>query len=218
MKVLIVEDNDRLRKSVLDYVRDEGFAADEAVDGEEGYYKATNWDYDVIVLDMMLPGMDGWQVLQRLREQGSIVPVIILTARDAVQDRVRGLNSGADDYLVKPFEMEELIARIRAAIRRAGGRAQPVVEVGPIVLNTAQRTVTLNDRNVELTAREYALLEILAFRQDAVVSRDEIYEKLFDERDETMSNMLDVYIYKLRQKFGKEHIVTRRGMGYQLVA
>ncbi|MEM6601272.1 MAG: response regulator transcription factor [Verrucomicrobiota bacterium] len=217
MKVLVIEDNDRLRKSVLDYVRDEGFAADEAADGEEGFYKATNWQYDAIILDIMLPRLDGLQVLQQLRDSGSSTPVIILTARDAVQDRVSGLNSGADDYLVKPFEMEELVARIRAAIRRAGGRPKLVLEAGPIMLHTAQRTVTLNERQVELTAREYALLEILAFRQGAVVTRDEIYEKLFDERDETMSNMLDVYIYKLRQKFGKEHIVTRRGMGYQLV-
>lgn len=215
--MLIIEDNDRLRKSILDYVRDEGFVADGASEGEEGYYKASNWEYDAIILDMMLPKMDGWMVLQQLRDGGKTVPVIILTARDAVEDRVRGLNCGADDYLVKPFEMEELIARIRAAIRRAKGRPQPILEIGPITLNTSQRTVTLQGSPVEMTAREYSLLEILAFKQNALVTRDEIYEKLFDERDETMSNMLDVYIYKLRQKFGKEHIVTRRGMGYQLV-
>ncbi|MEM6883724.1 MAG: response regulator transcription factor [Verrucomicrobiota bacterium] len=218
MKVLVIEDNDRLRKSILDYIHDDGLAADGACDGEEGFYKAANWDYDVVILDIMMPKMDGWQVLQQLRESGSDVPVIMLTARDALEDRVQGLDNGADDYLVKPFEMEELIARIRAAIRRSGGQPQPKLEVGPITLNTSRRTAMLKGRAVELTAREYSLLEILAFRQDAVVTRDEIYEKLFDERDETMSNMLDVYIYKLRQKFGKEHIVTRRGMGYQLVA
>lgn len=218
MKLLIIEDNDRLRKSLLDYMRDEGFSADAEANGEEGYYRAKEWDYDLLILDLMMPKMDGWEVLKKLREEGKQMPVIILTARDAVPDRIRGLDSGADDYLAKPFEMEELVARVKAALRRAEGTANPVMQIGDISIHTSKKTAAIKGDEVELTAREYALLEMLAFRQDQVISRDEIYERLFDERDETMSNMLDVYIYKLRQKFGKEHIVTRRGLGYQFVA
>jgi two-component system OmpR family response regulator len=218
MKVLIVEDNHRLRKSLLDYLRDEGFAADAAADGEEGLYKALNWDYDAVLLDVTMPVFDGFAVLQRLRASGRKTPVIMLTARGELDDRVRGLDGGADDYLVKPFEMEELVSRLRSAIRRSGGSPNPVVEIGAIVLNTAMRTATVNGTPVELTAREYALMEILVMHRHEVVSRDFLYERLFDERDETVSNLLDVYIYKLRQKFGRERIRTRRGMGYQLTA
>ncbi len=218
MKILIIEDNDRLRKSLLDYVRDEGFAADAAPDGEEGLYKVLNWDYDLIVLDVMLPKLDGWELLQRLRQANKNMPVIMLTARDELGDRLKGLNCGADDYMVKPFEMEELIARIRAAIRRSGGSPNPVLNAGAIQLNTATRSVFYKGALVALTAREYALLELLMSRCNEVISRDYLYEHLFDERDESVSNMLDVYIYKLRQKFGSEHIQTRRGMGYTLVA
>jgi two-component system OmpR family response regulator len=217
MKILIVEDNDRLRKSLLDYLRDEGFVADSAADGEEGLYKALNWPYDLIILDVMLPLADGFTVLKKLRAAGRTVPVLMLTARDALQDRLRGLNDGADDYLPKPFEMEELVARVRAAIRRSGGSPNPKIQVGPIAINTALRTAEIDGKAVELSAREYAIIEILALRRDEIVSRDYLYERLFDEQDETLSNLLDVYIYKLRTKFGREHIVTRRGMGYQLV-
>jgi two-component system, OmpR family, response regulator len=218
MKVLIIEDNDRLRKSLMDYLRDEGFTVDPAADGEEGLYKALNWPYDLVVLDVMLPVLDGFTVLQKLRAAGRGMPVIMLTARDGLDDRLRGLNGGADDYLSKPFEMEELVARVRAGIRRSGGTPSPVMQIGPIVINMAARTVTLDGKPVELSAREYAIIEILAMRRDEVVSRDYLYERLFDEQDETISNLLDVYIYKLRTKFGRERIVTRRGLGYQLVA
>lgn len=133
--MLIVEDNDRLRKSLLDYVRDDGFAADAAGDGEEGLYKALNWDYDLVVLDVMLPKLDGWELVQRLRQAGKEMPVIMLTARDKLDDRVKGLDRGADDYMVKPFEMDELTARIRAALRRSHGAPNPVLNIGPIQLN-----------------------------------------------------------------------------------
>lgn len=218
MKLLIVEDNDRLRKSLLDYLRDEGFVVDAAADGEEGLYKALNWPYDMVILDVMLPVLDGFAVLAKLREAGRGFPVMMLTARDALSDRLHGLNSGADDYLAKPFEMEELVARVRAGIRRSGGSPSPKIQLGPITVNTSARLVELHGKPVELSAREYAIVEILAMRRDEVVSRDYLYERLFDESDETMSNLLDVYIYKLRTKFGRERIVTRRGLGYQLVA
>jgi len=216
MKILIVEDNDRLRKSLLEYLRDEGFAADAAGDGEEGLYKAMNWDYDAIVLDVMMPKLDGFEVLKKLRTAGRKCPVIMLTARDQIWDKLRGLNGGADDYLTKPFEMDELAARLRSAIRRTADAPNPYLEIGPIKLNTATRTAYVGSDMVVLTAREYALMEILAMHRDEVVTREFLYERLFDERDESVSNMLDVYIYKLRQKFGKDHIQTRRGMGYQL--
>ncbi|WOO39437.1 response regulator transcription factor [Rubellicoccus peritrichatus] len=218
MKILIVEDNDRLRKSLLDYIRDEGYAADAAANGEEGLYKALNWDYDLIVLDVMLPKLDGWQVMEELRKSNRDMPVIMLTARDQVADRVKGLNFGADDYMVKPFEMDELIARIGAVLRRNKGTVNPLIKVGTIEMNTAARTVHNNGQLQQITAREYALLEILMTHQGEVVSRDYIYEHLFDERDESISNMLDVYIYKLRQKFGKNYLQTRRGMGYIFAA
>lgn len=216
MKLLVIEDNHRLRKTLVDVLRDEGYATDSAADGGEGLYKALNWDYDLIVLDVMMPEKDGFEVLAELRDAGHATPVLMLSARGGLKDRLRGLDSGADDFLVKPFEMDELISRIRSALRRSRGTPNPVLTVGPITLNTATRSVCMNREVIELTAREYALFEILATRHNEVVTRDEIYEKLFDERDETVSNMLDVYIYKLRQKLGKEHVLTRRGMGYQM--
>ncbi len=218
MKALIIEDNDRLRKSLLDYLRDEGFAADAAADGEEGFYKATNWEYDVIVLDAMIPLADGFEVLRKLRATGRTTPILMLTARGGLADRLRGLNTGADDYLVKPFEMEELVARIRSVIRRSKHAPNPLLQIGPLTLDTATRTACMGGNPMTLNAREYALLEMLVVHRDEVLSRAFLYEKLFDERDDSLSNMLDVYIYKLRQKVGKDFIRTRRGMGYQLVA
>lgn len=216
MKILVVEDNDRLRKSLVEYLRDEGFAADGAADGEEGLHRAREWDYDAIVLDVMIPAPDGFEVLRRLRAEGKTAPVLMLTARGGLDDRLHGLDSGADDYLTKPFELAELVARIRSLGRRARHAPNPLIRIGALEMNTALRTITLAGGAVELTAREYALLELLALRREEVVSRDFLYEHLFDERDDTMSNMLDVYIYKLRHKLGKGVIRTRRGIGYQI--
>jgi two-component system, OmpR family, response regulator len=216
MKILVVEDNDRLRKSLVDFLRDEGFAADGAEDGEEGLYRAREWDYDAIVLDVMIPAPDGFEVLRRLRAEGKTAPVIMLTARGGLDDRLHGLDSGADDYLTKPFELAELVARIRSLARRARHTPNPLIKIGALEMNTALRTITLAGAAADLTAREYALLELLALRRDEVVSREFLYEHLFDERDDTISNMLDVYIYKLRHKLGKGVIRTRRGIGYQI--
>lgn len=216
MKILVVEDNDRLRKSLVEYLRDEGFAADGAANGEDGLHRAREWEYDAIILDVMIPAPDGFEVLRRLRAEGKIAPVIMLTARTGLDDRLHGLDSGADDYLTKPFELAELVARIRSLARRARHAPNPLIRIGALEINTARRTTMLGEAAVELTAREYALLELLALRRDEVVSREFLYEHLFDERDETMSNMLDVYIYKLRHKLGKGVIRTRRGIGYQI--
>lgn len=161
MRLLVIEDEPDLRASLVRSLRDEGYAVDAAADGEEGLYSATSSEYDVIVLDVMLPKLDGWQVLASLRKLRR-TPVLMLTARDAARDRVRGLDGGADDYLLKPFDLEELCARIRALIRRTTGHATPLIELGRVVLNTAARTVSLDGVAVPLTPREYGLLEYLA--------------------------------------------------------
>ncbi len=214
MKLLLIEDNDQLRKSVVEYLRDEDFTVDSAEDGFEGLYKIINWDYDLIVLDVMLPGRDGWDILGKLRDMGLRTPVIMLTARDQLDDRLKGLNHGADDYMTKPFEMDELVARIRAVVRRAGGTPNPRLTLDDVTLNTSQRTAFVGDSQIELSGREFSLLEILMTRHDQLVTRDFLHGRLFDENDESYSNMLDVYIYRLRQKLGRDRIQTRRGLGY----
>ena len=213
MRILIVEDEADLLASLAKALREEGYAVDTAADGEEGLYKAQNWDYDAILLDVMLPRSDGWTVLQHLRKTKK-TPVLMLTARDTSRDRVRGLDTGADDYVVKPFDLDELLARLRALIRRAAGATRNVIEIGPVVIDTAARQVTRNGQTIALTAREYALVEFMAMHRGEVVTRTALYEHLFDEDDSTMSNLLDVHVSNLRKKLGSEFIATRRGHGY----
>jgi two-component system OmpR family response regulator len=213
MRILIVEDEADLLASLAKALREEGYAVDIATEGEEGLYKAESWDYDAIVLDVMLPQLDGWTVLQKLRQKKK-TPVLMLTARDATRDRVRGLDTGADDYVVKPFDLPELLARLRALIRRAAGQTQNVIEIRDVIINTAARTVTHAGEPVTLTAREYVLLEFLALHRGQVVTRTALYEHLFDEDDSTLSNLLDVHVSNLRKKLGHDFIATRRGHGY----
>jgi len=213
MRLLVVEDEPDLLASLATAFREEGYAVDTAEDGEEGLYKAESWDYDAVVLDLMLPRLDGWQVLTRLRQKKK-TPVLMLTARDASRDRVRGLDTGADDYVVKPFDLAELLARLRALIRRAAGQTRNRIEIGDIAIDTSARTVTRAKEDVPLTAREYALVEFLALHRGQVVSRTELYEHLFDEDDSTLSNLLDVHVSNVRKKLGSEFITTRRGHGY----
>ena len=213
MRVLAVEDEPDLLGSLTKALREDGYAVDGAPDGEEGLYKAETYDYDAIVLDIMLPRMDGWELLRRLRKTKK-TPVLMLTARDAVRDRVRGLDTGADDYLVKPFELAELLARLRALIRRSASEAQPRLEIGDVVIDTAARTVSRKGEAVTLTAREYALVEFLALHRGKVVTRTMLYEHLFDENDDTLSNLLDVHVSNIRKKLGHDFITTRRGHGY----
>jgi two-component system, OmpR family, response regulator len=215
MRILVVEDEPELLSVIARVLREDGYAVDEAADGEDGLYKATAWDYDAIVLDLMLPKVDGFSVLARLRRKRK-TPVLILTARDAVKDRVRGLDVGADDYLVKPFDISELKARLRALIRRSAGEATPIIEFGDVQLDTRRKKVFLQEDEVILTAREYAILELLALRRGKVVSRIEIYEHIFDENDDTLSNLLEVHVSNIRKKLGKDIITTRRGQGYAL--
>src|ERR1051325_11714642 len=213
MRILVVEDEPRLLRNLAKALREAGYAVDTADAGDDGLYKARSYDYDAIVLDVMLPRLDGWEVLQRLRKQKQ-TPVLILTARDTPKDRVRGLDSGADDYLVKPFDLPELLARLRALIRRAAGQPRPTIELGDITIDTRARTVVRAKEAVALTAREYAILEYLALHRGEVVTRTALYEHLFDESDDTLSNLLDVHVFSIRKKLGRELISTRRGQGY----
>lgn len=213
MRILIVEDEPELRRVTARSLREEGYAVDEAADGEEGLFKAKSGYYDAIVLDLMLPKLNGWDVLTQFR-QSHKTPVLILTARDAIDDRVRGLDTGADDYLVKPFDLAEFLARLRSLIRRSVGQASSIITVGDVSIDQKAKRVTNKGADSGLTAREYAIVEMLALRRGQVVSRTEIYENIFDENDESVSNLLDVHIAHIRSKLGKEFIQTRRGLGY----
>lgn len=215
MRILIVEDEPDLLLSLGQALREEGYAVDTAANGEEGLFSAATIDYDAILLDVMLPKINGWEFLRRLRQRKK-TPVLMLTALDQTRDRVKGLDSGADDYLVKPFDLPELFARVRALIRRASNQAAPILEIANIRIDTAARRVFREEKAVELTAREYALLEFLAFHRGEVVTRTQLYEHLFDENDATLSNLLDVHVSNLRKKLGSELIVTRRGHGYAI--
>lgn len=213
MRVLIVEDELDLLRALTQSFREQGYAVDEAVDGEEGLFKAQSWEYDAIVLDLMLPRREGGSLLRKLRETKK-TPVLILTARDGVADRVQGLDSGADDYLVKPFALRELLARVRALIRRAAGQATTTIEIGEVVIDTAARTVTRRGQPAGLTAREYSLVELLALHRGQLVTRTMIYEHLYNEDEDSLSNLVDVHVSNVRGKLGRDFIVTRRGQGY----
>ncbi len=213
MRILITEDEPRLLRSLAKALREEGYAVDTADTGDEGSFKALNYSYDAIVLDIMLPGIDGWTILEKLRKEKR-TPVLMLTARDAHPDRVKGLDLGADDYLIKPFDLPELLARLRALIRRAAGHAQALIELGDIVIDTRSRTVTQAGKAVSLTAREYSILGYLALHRGHVVSRTELYEHLLDDKDDTLSNLVDVHVFGIRKKLGASLITTRRGQGY----
>jgi two-component system OmpR family response regulator len=217
MRVLVVEDEPRLLRSLAKALREEGYAVDTAEAGDDGLFKAETYNYDAVVLDVMLPRLDGWEVLGRLRKQKQ-TPVLMLTARDATKDRVKGLDTGADDYLVKPFDLPELLARLRALIRRSAGNAHPEIEIGDISIDTRAKIVNKSGQPVTLTAREYSILEYLAQHRGELITRTELYEHLFDETDDTLSNLLDVHVFSIRKKLGHDLITTRRGQGYSIEA
>ncbi len=220
MRVLVAEDHPSLARSVANGLREEGFAVDLTFDGNEAYRNALDHPYDCVILDVGLPGKTGWEVLEGMRKKGAKSPVLFLTAADAVEDRVRGLNLGADDYVVKPFAFTELLARVRAIIRRGHGKAAAPIVVGDLMIDTLGKTVTRAGRTINLSAREYSLLEYLALRAGQVVSRTDIWNHIYDQNDETVSNVVDVYIGYLRNKIDRDFDVkllhTRRGMGYVL--
>ncbi len=216
MRILLVEDNDPLRMTVQEALGEEGMTVDAVENGELGLYQATEYAYDLIVLDVMMPKLDGWQVLSKLREQGNQVPVIMLTARDEVEDRVQGLDLGADDYLVKPFRLAELSARIRSVIRRSRGNATAVTVLGDVTVDAAKHEVSKAGKAVELTALEYKVLDSLLSKRGEVVSRSHLYLHLFSDEKEVGSNILDVYICNLRKKLGSQLVKTKRGAGYYI--
>jgi DNA-binding response OmpR family regulator len=220
MRILLVEDYAPLRESVAQALGEAGYAVDAPADGEEGLWHAQSGDYDAIVLDIVLPKLDGLSILRRLRQSGDRTPVLLLTAKDTVADRVTGLDVGADDYLVKPFALQELLARVRSLLRRKYETADPVIRVQDLEVNTVSRTVSRAGERIDLTAREYALLEYLAHRAGQIVSRSEIWEHVYDFRSTVESNVVDVYIGYLRKKIERPDsprlIHTRRGQGYVL--
>ena len=195
-------------------LKEEGYAADQAADGTEGLYKAEHCEYEAIVLDLMLPGMGGLEVLSRLRKTRK-TPVLILTARDGVTDRVKGLDAGADDYVLKPFALSELLARLRTLIRRSAGLADPVIRIGDIAIDTRSAPSTAMESTFR-SPREYALVELLALHRGKLITRSVIYDQLFGDDDDTLSNVVEVHVSHIRKKLGKDFIQTRRGLGYQV--
>jgi len=220
MRVLLIEDHKPLVRGLRKGLEEEGFAVDVAYDGEEGDFKAMTAEYDVIILDVMLPKMDGLALLQKWRREGLQTHVLMLTARGSIEDKVKGLDYGADDYLTKPFELEELFARLRALIRRTHQVKDPILRLHDLEIDTASRSVKRAGEQIHLTPREYALLEFLAFHRGRVVTRTMIWEHLYDEQDESTSNVVDVYIRYLRNKIDKGFepplILTRWGEGYMM--
>jgi DNA-binding response OmpR family regulator len=219
MRVLIVEDEIRLARNIARVLKEAAsFASDISVDGEDGQHMALTNPYDLIILDLMLPKISGLEILQNLRRKGRHTPVLILTAKDTTDDIIRGLNMGSDDYLTKPFEMVELVARCRALVRRAYDRPDPVIRIGNLSINIANHVVIFQDKKVVLPAMEYRLLEYLALREGQLVPKTEIIEHLYDFDSENFSNVVEVYVSNLRKRFdpGPQHVLihTIRGQGY----
>jgi len=220
MRILIIEDHRPLAQSLARGLREETYAVDTAFDGEEGYFLAESNPYDAIILDLIIPKLDGLELLKKLRQKGISTPVLILTALDAPEQIVAGLETGADDYLIKPFHFEELLARIRALIRRETHHKDPLLKVADLVINTRTRQVERSSQEIVLTAKEYALLEYLALHQGEVVSRSELWEHAYDWAAELNSNVLDVHLHHLRQKidqpFATKLLHTVKGAGLVL--
>ncbi len=219
MRVLVVEDYGPIRGAVVTALRDEGWIVDIAGDGTSALAQLAEHAYDLVVLDLMIPGIDGVGVLKRMRAADDAAHVLVMTARDGIEDRVAVLDAGADDYLVKPFAMEEFVARARALLRRKYARKSPLIKVGPLTVSIADHEVTMADQRVELTAREYALLEYFAFRANEIVSRADLHENLYGDQAKS-SNVVDVYVGYLRKKLesgGQPRLLqTKRGEGYVL--
>ena len=216
MRLLLVEDDTMIGESVLDLLRAEHYAVDWVKDGEMADTALRSQTYDLVLLDLGLPRRDGLSVLRAMRARKERIPVLIATARDSVQQRIEGLDAGADDYVLKPYDLDELLARIRALVRRAAGRAEPVYEHKGVTINPASREVTVGDQPVVLSAREWAVLEPLIARPGLVLSRAQLEEKLYGWKDEISSNAVEVYIHGLRKKLGAEVIQNVRGVGYMV--
>ena len=220
MRLLLVEDDARIARFVARGLQEQSYAVDTVTNGNDAIYQVEINDYDLVILDVMIPGQDGFAICQAMRASGKRMPILMLTARDAVEDRITGLDSGADDYLTKPFEFGELLARLRALLRRPNELHAPQIVVGDLVLDTASQTAKRGTRKISLTAKEYALLEYLARNAGRVVGRSEIAEHVWDENFDPFSNLIEVYVNRLRRKLGdddeKPLLQTRRGSGYIL--
>jgi DNA-binding response OmpR family regulator len=218
MRLLLVEDDQMIGRAVRQGLGDTGFAVDWVMDGNAAERALANGVYDLALLDLGLPGQDGMAVLKLLRRSGNSVPVLIITARDAVADRIAGLNAGADDYVLKPFDLDELIARVRALLRRHAGGASPLLECGALTLDPVRKEVRLKGELVSLSAREFALLEALLQRPGAVMSREQLEDSVYGWTEEIGSNAVEVHLHNLRRKLGAETIRNVRGVGYKVVA
>ena len=217
MRILIVEDEPTLGQQLKSTLEGAGYAVDLSNDGEDGHFLGSTENYDAVVLDLGLPTIDGLTILDRWRREGKKFPVLVLTARDSWSDKVAGLDAGADDYLAKPFQTEELIARLRALIRRASGNASSELTAGDVRLDTRSGRVTLNGEPVKLTAQEYKLLSYLMHHKGKVVSRTELIEHIYDQDFDRDSNTIEVFVGRLRRKIGSNRILTERGLGYRLI-
>ena len=217
MRILVVEDNAEVARQLKNTLERELFVVDVADDGEKGWFMGDTESYDAVILDLGLPKLDGLTVLQRWRQGGNHVPVLILTSRDTWREKVAGLRAGADDYLAKPFELEELIARMEALLRRATGHSSPILKSGPLELDSSSARVTMGGDPVNLTAQEYRALKYLMQNEGKVVSKGELSEHIYDQIVERDSNVIEVLINHLRNKLSPELIKTRRGLGYQLM-
>lgn len=216
MRILIVEDDETLAGQIASNLKDAGYTYDIANDGEEGHFLGDTEPYDAIILDLGLPIMDGASVLKKWRSDGREMPVLILTARDSWTDKVEGLDAGADDYLAKPFIVEELLARLRALIRRSAGQTSPVLEVGPVRLDTRNSRVTVDGAAVKLTAQEFKLLSYLMHHDGKVISRTELTEHIYDQDFDKDSNTIEVFVNRIRKKLNVQVIHTVRGLGYRM--
>jgi two-component system, OmpR family, copper resistance phosphate regulon response regulator CusR len=221
MRILLVEDEQKAAQMLAKGLRNQGYAVDPATDAEIAFYKVAVNTYDLVILDLVLHGRDGFSICQELRAAGHNFPILILTARDSVQDRVRGLDSGADDYLTKPYEYSELLARVRALLRRKSAVYSECIEVADLRIDTGARAVTRSNQRIRLTAKEYAILEYLGRRKGKLVSREELSEHAWDENFDAFSNVIDVYVLRLRRKIDSGYDIkllrTRRGEGYELI-
>jgi two-component system, OmpR family, response regulator len=216
MRILVVEDDKDLNRQLCDVLQDQGYVVDKAFDGEEGHFLGDTEPYDAVILDIGLPIMDGISVLERWRKDGKKTPVLMLTARDRWSDKVSGIDAGADDYVTKPFHVEEVLARVRALIRRAAGHASSEITIGDLRLDTKASKVTMNGTQLKLTSLEFRLLDYLMHHIGEVVSRTELVEHLYDQDFDRDSNTIEVFVGRLRKKMGNDMIETIRGMGYRI--
>ena len=220
MRILVIEDEQTLCEQIVNDLKEAGYTVDKALDGEEGLYLATEFPFDLMVIDLGLPIIPGMEIIERLRQQENHCPVLILTARDHWQDKVSGLSAGADDYLTKPFHTEELMARVNALIRRSAVHSSPVLRLGPIILDTLQQLILVDEQEIEVTAYEYKLMEYLAHNPSKIVSKTELTEHLYEQDYDRDSNVIEVFVGRLRKKLDPDNsikpIETLRGRGYRL--